>query len=540
FSTNSTAIISRFSQFNGIEKFVNTSYKNLEITNEKDYTDFACVVFDKGQVNVKEITTWLGKIIVDTIPEINAALIGPISGAGGDDTTMGGWLLSCNEDNAVEFAEQNSKGTLYWVPPPNDYYFKEQWALENENDCDIDACKAWLKEKGNKNVVVAVLDTGIDYTHEDLTSNIIKGYDFVDNDENSQYTGSSHGTAIAGIIAAKTNNKIGIAGIADVTLMGVRVSDDSGPWSWNLSKGIVYAAKNGAWIISISSGFGKIGQFICNVACTYAFYQKNVLIIAAAGQEDMDAVAFPARYESVIAVGGIQDNGELIRWVNVGEGLDLVAPAQSIRSIKPGNGYATFTGTSFAAPHVAGVAALIYSKYGRIDASKAKQYLLDSAVDMDNAHKFGRGLLNAYEALKGKKSNSYISVEVSLSFEKEKYKWICEPVNINLSIKNLDNSPFLLNFTTTKEFDIIIKNCLGFNVFQWSKAKNFSNNYNEYFLKPNEIKSWNITWNQTNQMLDNSIFNKILPGRFSIFGYIFLKEFILDSGWEEIEIRIKI
>ena len=168
----------------------------------------------------------------------------------------------------VENVEFNYKMTAFLVP--NDSYYQDQWALNNTGQavsyngnlvgtpgCDVDAERAWDITTGNSNIIIAILDTGIDLDHPDLQSGLVGGYDFVNNDSNAN-DGNMHGTACASIAAGRSNNLIGVSGVCwDCSLMPVKVLGDGGSGDFDdIVNGVIWASDNGAQVISMSLGGG--------------------------------------------------------------------------------------------------------------------------------------------------------------------------------------------------------------------------------------------------------------------------------------------
>jgi thermitase len=235
---------------------------------------------------------------------------------------------------------------------PNDPYLKYQWGIYN-----INATKAWDIEKGKKSVVVAIVDTGVDYKHPDIAANYKPGgYDFVNNDPDPM-DDHYHGTHCAGIVAAVMNNAKGIAGVAQVSIMAEKVLSKYG-WGYStwVAKGIEHAADHGAKIISMSLG-SRSPSSVVERACQYA-WNKGCLLVAAAGN-DNGPVGYPAAYPTVIAVGAIDKYNKRAWFSNYGPELELMAPGVDVYSTVPGGKYRYLSGTSMACPHVSGVAALV-------------------------------------------------------------------------------------------------------------------------------------------------------------------------------------
>jgi len=274
----------------------------------------------------------------------------------------------------VDSVEREKPARMTFVP--NDpYYSTDQWGL-----AEINVSAAWDFTHGSKDVVVAVIDTGIDYTHIDLAANMWKdkaghyGYDFWDNDNDPMddningYEGTQwvpnlqiyHGTHVAGVVGAVMDNGIGIAGVAQVKLMAVKAMNDSGEGTdVTVAEGIQYAVDNGADIITMSLGV-ETSTTALRTAIEYAI-DHRVVLTAAAGNDGSSTVSYPAAYPEVIAVGAIDSGSNRASFSNYGYELDIMAPGTNIFSTKPTDTYQYLDGTSTATPFVAGVAALLLS-----------------------------------------------------------------------------------------------------------------------------------------------------------------------------------
>ena len=210
-------------------------------------------------------------------------------------------------------------------------------------------------------VKVAVIDTGIDYTHEDLDSNYKGGYDFVFSDSDPfDDSYNSHGTHVAGIIAAERNG-IGVVGVApNASIYAIKVLDGSGYGltSWVIA-GIEWAVENDMDVVVMSSGTDEDSQPFRD-ACRNA-YDSGMILVAAAGNTHGGNVTYPARYDSVIAVTATNRNGSPASFSPIGPEIELAAPGVDILSTTRGDDYGYLSGTSQAAPQVAGTVALIIS-----------------------------------------------------------------------------------------------------------------------------------------------------------------------------------
>lgn len=303
-------------------------------------------------------------------------------------------ITSLPGEDLVRYVEPNK--LVHALYTPNDENYSDQWGPQH-----IRADRAWDTERGNKNVTIAVIDTGIDYEHEDLSTNYIAGgYDWVNNDFDPM-DDYGHGTHCAGIAAAILDNGKGIAGIAQVNIIAEKVLNETG-WGteWDVALGIVHATDNNADIISLSLG-GDDNVQVMEDACLYA-WNNGCLLVAAAGNYNTCGVLYPAAYETVIAVGAIYPTDQRLSG-NYGPNLELVAPGVGILSTFPFNSYDYSTGTSMAAPHVAGVAALMWSKYPVLTNQDIRDRLAQTADDLgpDGFDEYyGYGKVNALNATK--------------------------------------------------------------------------------------------------------------------------------------------
>ena len=236
---------------------------------------------------------------------------------------------------------------------PNDPDYTQQWALPA-----IGAPSAWSQMPANApKVTIAVIDSGICAGNPDLTGRILPGWDFVENDAVPQ-DDYGHGCEVSGVIAANMNDGIGIAGVApNAQIMPLRVLDANGVGSYsNVAAAIVYAADNGAQVINMSLG-GSSPSSVLQDAVTYAA-SKGVILVAAAGNNGTQGALYPAAYDPVIAVGSVDPNLQPSSFSNYGPLIDIWAPGRDILTTKRDGSYGLVSGTSFAAPYVAGAEAV--------------------------------------------------------------------------------------------------------------------------------------------------------------------------------------
>ncbi len=259
----------------------------------------------------------------------------------------------------TEYIEPNYEYQMLEVP--NDPEYRKQWNFRN-----INVESAWDQTKG-EDLMIAVIDTGVTQVPDLKLTKFVPGYDFVNDRENAE-DDNGHGTHVAGVIAQSTNNGYGVAGIAHLAkIMPLKVLSASGGGTVaDIAEAIKFAADNGADVINMSLGGGGASRLL-EEAIAYA-YDKGVVIIAAAGNENLNGASYPARYPKVIGVAATDFEDAKAPYSNYGAGVDLAAPGGTDthkilqNTIDPSTGesvFVGFQGTSMAAPHVSGVAALI-------------------------------------------------------------------------------------------------------------------------------------------------------------------------------------
>jgi thermitase len=221
--------------------------------------------------------------------------------------------------------------------------------------------------RSHPGIKIAIVDTGVDLSHPELAKKIVGGWDFVDNDAVPQ-DGNGHGTSVAGVAAAVTNNALGIAGTApEASILPVRVLNNSGSGTIaNVAAGIMYAADQGAQVINISLG-GSSGSTALQQAVQYA-WNKGSVLVAAAGASGSTTPTYPAAYPEVIAVACTTQSDTLCSFSTYGSWVDVGAPGVNIRTISSGGGTVYLSGTSYSAAIVSGVAALLAGQ-GRSNAN---------------------------------------------------------------------------------------------------------------------------------------------------------------------------
>lgn len=356
-----------------------------------------------------------------------------------------------SSDPSVEYVEPDHELRVDFIP--NDQKYSEQWGLQR-----IGMENAWNRTRGAPSVVIGVIDTGVDYVHEDLrtqfwvntsedlnhsgklepwSSSVTKdgiagdfdgidgdgngfiddviGYDFTDQIGYSNAGGGDydqpdpdpfddfgHGTSVAGIIGAATNNALGVAGIApDCKMMALRAFDARGVGlESDVARAIAYCLQEGVSIINMSFGDKTYSRVLRDVI-RYA-YQSGITMIASAGNSTSDELHYPSAYDETISVAAISENDGLASFSNFGNSIDLAAPGVGNLTTERQNTYSNFNGTSASAPFVTGVAALIRSAHPSLSPEEIRGILVASADDAGQQgwdHFYGAGILSASRAL---------------------------------------------------------------------------------------------------------------------------------------------
>jgi thermitase len=291
----------------------------------------------------------------------------------------------------VEFAEPNYIARTTFVP--NDPRFRDMYGMGR-----IQMSQAWDIERGNANIIIAILDTGVDGQHPDLVNKMVPGRNFTGGNDDDWGDRQGHGTHVAGSAAAHTNNGIGVVGVGfECMIMPVKVLGDSGGGaaSW-IANGITWAADNGAHVINMSLGMGAPSSTI-RQAMQYAL-TKGSLPIAAAGNNGNTARFWPAADPESLSVAATDSNDNRAGFSTHGDWVDVAAPGAGILSTLPGNRYGINSGTSMAAPHVAGLAGLVYSRLGANATPAAVRSRIETTTDYVGTFII-HGRVNAFKAV---------------------------------------------------------------------------------------------------------------------------------------------
>ena len=256
---------------------------------------------------------------------------------------------------------------------PNDYWWPSQWGPVKTG-----STTAWDQTTGDPGTVIAILDTGVETAHPDLSDKLVKGWDFVNNDSDPA-DDHGHGTFAAGVAAAQTNNGVGVAGYCwSCRIMPVKVLGANGVgYDSVIASAVRWSADNGARVISMSLG-GTASSTTLSSAVAYAI-GKGVVVAAAAGNDSSTTVNYPAGYSGVLAVAATNSQDGLYSWSNHGSWITVGAPGCNY-STGPLGAYNNFCGTSSATPAVAGAAAAVLRPGDGLTPQAVRQAIVATAA----------------------------------------------------------------------------------------------------------------------------------------------------------------
>ena len=325
-----------------------------------------------------------------------------------------------DDSTAVDYAEPDF--IVRATSVPNDPRFDELHGIDNPNDADLDGPEAWDLAFGAGNfptspgVRVAVIDTGIDADHEDLSGRRVacagvRNLGFAGGTPDPTIVDGrceddeDHGTHVSGTIAATVNNGRGVAGVAPPAQLAVCKALDangSGPVS-GIANCIYWAVRENAKVISMSLG-GTASSTTLQSAVTRAWDGGDgAVVIAAAGNDGTSAVNYPAAYAEVISVAATDARDRRASFSNMNADVEIAAAGVAVLSTRRGGGYVTLSGTSMAAPHVAGAAAVVAYRFPNLDAAAIRERLTANADNLGPAGRdpmFGFGRVNLAAALR--------------------------------------------------------------------------------------------------------------------------------------------
>lgn len=355
------------------------------------------VKFEPGvnQTEIDRLNAAHGATIIDSIPRVGVLRLRTSSGLGEEQLAA-----AYRRSPHVEFAELNHFFQTTDTTPNDPWFPNWQKPLQR-----IHAPAAWDITTGSAGVIIAIVDSGADYAHPDLAAQLLPGYDFV-NGDSSPSDDNGHGTHVAGVAAAITNNGEGVAGTCwSCRLLPLKAFDQQGIGSSSaIAPAIIYAADQGAKVINMS--FSGPDSRTVKSAIDYAF-NKGLVLVGAAGNSG-GSVEYPAAYSNVLAVSALDADNIIAAWSNRGPEIDLAAPGTGVVSTSLfvarscGCKYAFMSGTSVAAPFVSGSAALVAAQAPTLSPSAAMDILKKGTDDLGSPGTdplYGAGMVNPYGAL---------------------------------------------------------------------------------------------------------------------------------------------
>ncbi|NJN26441.1 MAG: S8 family serine peptidase [Cyclobacteriaceae bacterium] len=333
-------------------------------------------------------------------------------------------LAKLNKLAFVRYAEPYLQNHLLFVP--NDPQARPGGGLQDYLTV-IRAYDGWQIDQSDSSMIIGIVDTGVNMKHEDLANvaynhadpingkdddgdgyiDNFRGWDLADADNDPTADGHPHGTPVAGVSSATTNNGVGMAGVGFKSkYLPVKIAETASQLLTHDYEGIIYAANHGCKVINLSWGaageYWQYGQDIIN----YAVLEKDVVVVAAAGNTPGELDFYPASFDHVLSVGATDIDDRLASWATYSHKIDLMAPGNNVYTTKNNGGYEKTTGSSFASPMVAGAAALVRAHFPELSAIQVMEQLRITSDDiyaignnMEYKGKLGHGRLNVYRAL---------------------------------------------------------------------------------------------------------------------------------------------
>jgi len=343
---------------------------------------------------------------------------------------------------------------------PNDPNIGAQTSLDL-----IKAKEAWDITKGNESIIIGVSDTGVQLDHVDLAGNLFlnesdpingidddgngyvddyQGWDFADDDNDPTADQNGHGTQVAGVSSAVTNNGIGIAGVGyNSKYVPLKVFNSSNGVAFDTYSSIIYAADQGYDVINLSWGSeGTYSEFAQDVI-NYAVLEKDMVVVAAAGNTNDELQFYPASYDYVLSVANTDMEDSKSPGATYSYKVDLTAPGFGVYSTKNGDSYVSESGSSFSSPQVAGAAALVKSVFPHLNALQVMEQVRVTADDVydigsnqDYRGRLGKGRLNVFKAVSESDSRSVRIKEFSYSNTFGEYAFYDDTVTVSLQFLN--------------------------------------------------------------------------------------------------------
>jgi thermitase len=378
----------------------------------------------QAQAVLDQLNTAFGAKAVGRIPEIGVTHL--------QVRPQGGLALLEHLRNRsdVEFAEFDAPVQAMQTFVPDDSYYSAQYSSSHYGNVDqwappaVSAPEAWGGTLGDRSIVIAIVDTGVDDTHPDLASKIVGEYSYV----GSIKDGFGHGTHVAGIAAAATNNNIGVAGMCpNCGILSVKVLDDQGSgYMSDVASGITYAASHGARVISMSLG-GSSRSETLHGALDYAIANNALPVCAMGNSGSSSNTPEPAYWHDCLSVIATDQNGAKASFSNYGVKADVAAPGVAVLSTMPtypvtlttaygySMNYDALSGTSMATPMVAGVAGLVLSQNPNLTPGQVAGIIEASSGDGSSwSSSLAFGVVNAYKAVSSAIHSDYVAPVANL------------------------------------------------------------------------------------------------------------------------------
>ncbi|MEZ4707609.1 MAG: S8 family peptidase [Caldilineaceae bacterium] len=379
------------------------------ITNIQTETQIVYIQFqpDVSRADAAQTIAQMGGALSDWLEPLHIAKV-QLSATVDKAFTSNLWELAQNE-SSIQFLESGAviAGDTLNHDAADDYN-DPSFAVADESygQRKVEALAAWEIITGTQEVIIAILDTGINPEHPEFEGRIIMGYDYI-NDDADPTDDHGHGSHVSGIAAAALNNGQGAAGICpNCSILAVKVLNENNAGTWgSAAQGIIYAVDNGARVINLSLG-ANVPSNTIKSAIDYA-QENGVLIVAAAGNSASSNYFYPAAYEGIMGISATNSNDELWGLSNRGEYIDVAAPGHLIYGPSKSldhefGGYVYKSGTSMAAPFVAGLAGLLFSQDPSRTAEDVVGIITQSADDLGDAGRddyFGYGRINVLAAV---------------------------------------------------------------------------------------------------------------------------------------------
>lgn len=377
----------RFSMFTAVTAVVVALASNADAASTNAHRPGRVIVkftddVAPGSAKERQTLEPAGSSVIERVSKINLAAVRVPPGMSEDMLVQ--WLKNRPE---VEFAELDAL-----VAPnatPNDPQYSTSW-----HHTKIAAPSAWDITKGSSSVIIAILDTGVDSSHPDLAGKLVPGWNFYNNNSNTSDV-YGHGTAVAGTAGAATNNNVGVASVGwNCRIMPLRISNEAGYGSsYAMANALVWAADNGARVANISY---KVTSFTSIQTAAQYFHNNGGVVTVSAGNDGTYDSFADNPY--IITVSATASNDGLASFTCTGPHIDVAAPGVSIKTTNRGGSYGTWSGTSFSAPVVAGVAALMKSANPGLTGNQIRDLIRQGADDKGSPGwdpGFGSGRVNA-------------------------------------------------------------------------------------------------------------------------------------------------